>query len=1001
MAIISPNSSLAYGPRLTFGEPLTLRPPFKPEVSDPFSLELPNDPLNATPFGKNDPFYFGMENKFSLYPSLDFSPTSVNFDLSGGEAAPAPEVSPRENLEEALKHGADYLSEEQIEALAPVAKGLGFSSSQNLVHALRNVPEELKASILNKLPDSSSGVGSEVKLNRVKGFLHRQSHKLVTDTFDAFGAKQPTFEPRITVHDDEMWNPQSLLSVYNSFQEMAKTMPAEHVKDMMEPDNGSPLILERKNTPRAQGSNDNLLSALSYAMKVAETNQDDRIILYNSAFTMNPKDIVESEDVQSFMEAFKATKDSEQASPQVESLQNMLNLILPDNRKLAGDNGKPTGVMDTPTVLTLVEFESQQLLSNAMDIVRDDKKLSAATKMNMATLIKDIKSQIYKDGMLTKDGEDNGNLGRMYDLVENLREMADTKLTPKSKHRLKDLEGAISGMETRATNRDLNPELLERVVGNWFSIIDSGERKDFAEQVINHELGHFLEKKDNLIESWANISFKDFEKGDFNASEAMKTTLEEGRNNSEFASGYATTNPSEDFAESYRLFTREPEALIQRNLLKYLVVAGAVNKYTPENYGELKAFALENGHTEQALQDAIKAIRGYSVPSSFAPTQDMTLVEEQGAPVELEANGESLFNPSTVQFNTLNHKEEVLKNAEIVARAATSTMQYQFDLGVSNYLPGIEEAFKMDTKQTITPDQSGFVLDTLTEHTENMESWRLFSSASRASHRFVKDFKENGLDAFPEDVRSQIPDTVRESFEKDSFRAIYLVLAELRSNPELAKDFMNTNEDVTVSRDFFNDKFGDLLKGLDVPPALRRYMSDPRNLVQITGNGGQNVLSPEAVERNAAQAIVSAQDGFDKVVKAVSGGDSSLLSDPVSLILNAAEGKFHLNSDVHMMEASKGVLEEGFFKGLTMGGNSSLLDADGLSKIMHAVIEQLNTAVQEGKIDINELVNDGEFDPYSITGNPEINKKINDIMLQELQKNIPEIHEAFSYEQMS
>ena len=571
-----------------------------PYRSQPSLLE-PNF-LRLNPLEKSGDYfsYFALDNILdnNHYASYGQSPNQLQFP----SAAAVSSTPADQQLKSALELGADYMTPEQNQALTPIAKSLGFASAKNMVHSLRYVPEETRTKILDSLASRGNDVDNAGGPDALKQMLKSESHHLVYDTFERHGARPPELDPPLDDDPEGMWEAPHLLAIYNNFKTMEDRLPTPVVKDIMEPDNGEALVFQRKKTPERSGAEDNLLKSLSSAMKVAETDQQNTVTLFDSAFTINPEDIVQSEDVQDFLNAYEQVKDSEESSPQVKSVQEMLNNILPADRKLP-----LTGVMDRPTVAILAEFEGQQFLKQAQDIFEDDKNLSLEERQKNRSDINQLQQAIFKEGYLNAQGELNPHAMKLFSFVQDLNKTT-TNLTPASKARLNSL---VSTMETRVSAKTLNPELLEGVVSNWFGIIDSGERKDFAEQVITHELGHFWENKNNVISNWKQISFQDFENdqavGETNSShvhdDTMASTLEIRDEKDGFASSYAKLNSSEDFAESFRLFNRDPEKLIQQNLLKYMMLAGSMGTYAGDNDG-LISFAKKNGYSDKDIAAA-------------------------------------------------------------------------------------------------------------------------------------------------------------------------------------------------------------------------------------------------------------------------------------------------------------------------------------------------------------------------------------------------------------
>lgn len=950
----------------------------QPSLFEPDFLKL-NNPLGPSLDAPDYFSYFALDNDFSQYASFSAPANQLNFSSPTAQAAPSPD----QQLREALKLGADYMPAETAQSLEPVAQALGFASAKNFVNALRHLPEASQQKVLQSLPTKAETAFVEANTGQLKSLLKEEAHHLLFDAFSQAGAQAPKLNPPLDNDPEGLWEAPQLLSIYNNVKSMAGRFSPEVLKDMLEPDSGAPLTFERRKTPASSESNENILQALSTSMKVAEAEGDNTIILYNSAFTTNPEDIVKSDDVQAYLAAYNQVKDGKEPSPQVTSLQQMLNHILPESRKL-----ELSGTMDLSTVATLAEFEGQQFLNQAADIIGDDQTLPREEKQSLFANIDQLKQTIFKEGYLDKNGKMTPQAQKLFEFVQDVKAQ-DSKLTPASKSRLTDL---ASVMEKRVFAKELNPELLERVVSNWFGMIDSGERKDFSEQVINHELGHFWEKKNNVIESWKNISFESFESGDFNHDQAFSATLREGDSSSGYASRYAKLNPSEDFAESFRLFTRDPDTLIQQNLLKYVVMAGATGAHK-NDYAGLIQFAEKNGYAQQDVAEAVKALRGQQ---ALQPAQDTTpFASDPVLPTE-SLQGASAFAPTAVTFAhdpsgqmkafTAPDAQTFVQQEQTPVQNtshSTQSKRYQFDLNVANYFPGIEENLNIQEQQVGDPSQPGFVLDNLTMHTENMEKWRLFSKASRTSHHFVDEFKQKGVGAFSPEVQAQIPAEVRQKLQDSHNKAIYLVLAKLRSSPELAERFAESNatspQSSAAGASFFKENFGDMLEGLDVPTALVDYLSQPENLMAVTGSGGKSLLAAETIEKNAADVVIQRQSNFKQTVDNITQhqGLAGLMTSTGYLEYSSEKGQEGFATADYMGRVFLNQLNTAL-SNLGFGKQNLNLTEPQFQALTQKVLERLNQ---------NKPTNL----PDTWAEDEATLKQINRVLLEELLQEVPEL----------
>jgi hypothetical protein len=321
---------------------------------------------------------------------------------------------------------------------------------------------------------------------------------------------------------------------------------------------------------------------------------------------------------------------------------------------------------------------------------------------------------------------------------------------------------------------------------------------------------------------------------------------------------------------------------------------------------------------------------------------------------------------------------------EAVASVQKGVKELAFDFSVANYFPGIEKDLQIEPAYVGDPSKPGFILDNLTKHTDNMEKFRLFSRSSRESHRFIDKFKQEGVDAFPPEIRDQIPEAMKEKFKSSENKAIYLVMAKLRSSPELAESLMSQNNQ-EMPPEFFDDNFDDLLSGLDTPVALKNYVSRPQNLIAVTGNGGKSLLAAETVERNMGRVVADNQQNYTKSKAVLTGSEQGGLAAlfTASGYLQFSEEGFSFKGRSESIAYN--ALNENL-RNVDFGEMKFALDTDAFRQFSDKFMERLNAA--------NIQMPDPESSNWK--RDPVVLQQINQVFLEELKKQVPQMQKILS-----
>lgn len=677
----------------------------------------------------------------------------LRFDPAGARA--------RETLSllEQVRNQPRSLSPEQQAQARVLAAGLGFPNSQSLAHGLRHLPAESLETWARSLPAQAT----PESLSAARESLNTLAESAVQDFFARYGDNAPRFTGR----DGRSWSAQSYLSVLNSFSEMAERLPHSEMQRLVNGNGSTPLTFERFGYQNPSESTD-LLQVLSESMRIAYIS-DDRNTVYLGDATLNmaPRALVENTPaLQNFMAEINRQPPSE---AHVASLHNLLNASRSEDRQLPP--GQPLGA---ETWEALREFEVQQYLTQALDILQDDQSISAGQRQLLSRRVEQLQQRTFDQGLPA---------GWQTQLRNGLFSEAElSRLSPQSQQRFSALRSLA---DISQNSSQLNRGQLDLLIGNWFGILDAGHQRDFAEQAVTHEMGHRLHDmaingaRNPLLTDWAQISFQNFEAPQ-EQSQLMAATLRPDASN-EFASVYGRGSAEEDFAESFRTFVQNPAQLRESNPLKYMFLAGATGTYRGREQ-ELVENLRAAGHSPARLQDAVRTLRGQQ--SDYAAQRAQTWTDRAGqvaraVPLVREVmNGLSMFG--------LTDQAQNMFTGAVAER--NSHRDRHFDVSVASMLPGLERQLSMDPIRAVSPGQPHYVLDTLSLWASDALGPDIPVGNRREAQGRLDRFAREGLEAFPRHVRSQIPPNIQAMLREPAERARLMSMAYLHATPEILSD---------------------------------------------------------------------------------------------------------------------------------------------------------------------------------------------------------------------
>lgn len=905
----------------------------------------------------NNPLATGELDRTSSYSAAQSAPASLSFTPGGAASV----------LQKGIQN-FDSLSAQEKSQLNQLAGRLGFVNGRNLANSLRHLPADKAAAWLNTLP--SSAAAAPEAFAAARSALSTEARGLVQGFFKSRSLPEPRFKGT-----PELWDGASYLAVFNSLTEMGKSVPAPMLRRLMTTDDGKGLTFERRNQPEPRG--ESLMQVLSGCMCIAHTNMANKTItLYNPAMSMNPAEIMGRPEVKDFLKQVGRQPPDPKA---VESLQNMLRLALPER-----DLG-PKGQLSDKTWRAVYEFQTLQVLKQSLDLVGDDRRLRSDEKKHLSDEIKALIADVRSDGC--------SNANQLRSLLTRLQRQG---LSPAGQERLQTLQRSIPADPVSGGYQRLQPSQLEPLISNWFGMIDSGAQLDFSEQVLNHEFGHLLQGQDQLLENWKQISFAGNETQGQDRTEIMNGTLQEkasgwgvklaeqfGLNfSNSYGSDYARVNPEEDFAESFRMFTREPARLAADNPLKFAFMAGATGAYEGRER-ELVTLLRQQGHSDLQLQNMVRILRNQNsafvgqTTKSYAET-GVNFINNVAKVLMPTLAVAEFFGQNPVANTGKSLTESVTQTAVKIADNYTP----RFGLNVSTMLPGLESALGMNTRvQAVLPSQPGYVLDWLSRQGELQQSPDAHTAA--AARGRLNQFATQGLKALPAEVVAQLPRSERERYSKPEERAVALMLAQIHAVPKqieaLAKSLQQVGAASSqISAAQFERLLGkDLAKAL--PPAFKALLREPGTLERLSGAFGQIDLDLGDLRSDVEQEVSARTSVFQNARASLSNPESS------ELMAQLAEQVFVRQASRFSVDADGAELIQNEFRKLFSGLGevvpelSQAYSAAMINEVLSAVAERLNQQKPKGPSD---------------SSNSDYLKRLGDLLVEELGQRCNPLREA-------
>lgn len=733
-----------------------------------------------------------------------------------------------------------------------LAQNLGFPQFRTMQHQLRNLPPEALAQWVQTTVAQASQRG-----DAWAGPALEALGQLVQQETQQLFAEAGVTAPVLQAQPGSQWSVPARLSLFNAFSQIRISQPLDVFRQAATHREGQPLTFVRSPDPdpATHAGEDGYLSlieGLSGAMKIARDAGGGQIVIHDSAITARSSQIIGQPEIQRLLAQVngQAGGPAEQQRAR-RDLQTMLNLTRSPARQLP-----LTGQIDNPTRRALQEFDLQQRLRQVRDILEDERQINPPERRSQLQALERLRAEMSSG---------NNSLPRLQAQLNTLSAQQLAALSPAGRERLQALN------LTRPLSESFDSTMAEQLVNSWFDIIDGGAGLDFAEQVMVHELGHTFHAPE-LLANWSRMTAAQGGLGAGSGGESMGAAMGMRSSREGFASDYAATNAMEDFAESYRLFTYQPDRLLERSLPRFLFMSAMTGAHDGKEQA-LKDQILKAGYSQRELETTLLSLQGNLPAHHRQQVQGMvdnTLRYSRYVAPFLGAPGLLTSGLSYLAEKTgLNQTA-----AEMISRwkAPTATA---LDPTLSGELGHLAAAAGLDTSQLQSlPVDSGYVLDYVTRMHTTLASPQTTVGARQQAQQFLTAFAAQGLQAFPPEDQRRFPLAVRQQLSTPQGRAMVAVLGKVLgsgralnkwglidkrpASPETAAQGVEQQamRQSQALNTFLTEAQRDpqALRGRigaelynQLPPAFQRLLCEPRLVDQITGSRGASQLNSSAI----------------------------------------------------------------------------------------------------------------------------------------------------------
>lgn len=279
------------------------------------------------------------------------------------------------------------------------------------------------------------------------------------------------------------------------------------------------------------------------------------------------------------------------------------------------------GYIGKETQLMTRSFQAGMALNAFKERIEDDPQLPENRKRELVQVINEKFRELAGDPAKAQTV-----FQQVRQRIQNLLTETPTQLAEHTRTGLRsDIQQTTNIFRTGAFDR----QTAEYLVNGWLNVMDSGKGGDLAEQLVVHELGHVWEQvlqQEGLqvSENWARLFENPQATDDFSTSQMNTHDYSDHLHDDRAAaSDYGSVNATEDFAETTRMFTYDPQRLMRRSLMKFLFV-NALNPDASKRFSnaDIMRMATECGYTQEEVKQRLDAVMGHGT-SDIRFTQPM------------------------------------------------------------------------------------------------------------------------------------------------------------------------------------------------------------------------------------------------------------------------------------------------------------------------------------------------------------------------------------------
>lgn len=754
----------------------------------------------------------------------------------------------------AVAHQPDL--SQQTQSNNQASKALDTYLNANEIDLVKSLKPELRQTLLSVRPSTSI---EEVRTQMVSSLK-----TLINDLV-------PSGDVHFTGDGQRDWDLENLLSLANAVQRMPLAQ-RNQLKD---------LTFERAaRAALPEGAPDNLLTRVAQEITAGHYSlQDKKVVLYDRA---THKDFPALN--QNLKNSLRQIA-SQGKNQDIASLQNMLNPYLEK--------------LDQPTVKTDGQWS------------KDTER--AVRQVQMQVLEKHLNKHYTLNPEQRRELNELKNLAASphFDMLTRLSDIG---------HKMKNLnllpDHQMKALLTEFAQSDFGTASLQFMMQDLSNNFGSTDAVGFAEGVLTHEMGHHLQlgqddtayyvEEFSKLGQWFNVDSREvstgYVKGAFAPEDLMdvynvlaseghvdhgayRSEIDAEARGAHFVSTYATTDPMEDFAESYKTFLIEPEVLMEKSPEKFFFM-NALPAIQEKQTGSQRNQTQYNSReildiTRQALTQKWGQEPTDLHVQQFIREKLESLTTNQQTPSQLQLSPH-------VALSIFKSHDELLNTVDM-PNIVAQTAQRQSAGDADIYTVITQKAQKFIQSQGQDPDAKAF-FNTLRSH-QGVES--LFPEASDSLKEQLKDPAFSSMMLALGEIAGHAvllnEMRVDEHQDQKQYQEARSFFSRITSDPEqlLSRRIFTYSYDAlrsvgskiynpetnraSASLDFFEKLKTNPASALntvwnDLPDNFKDKLNDRSFLKAVSGDEGRYLPSADAIQRTLTHIMSDLE--FDRMMKA-------------------------------------------------------------------------------------------------------------------------------------